>query len=394
MSSILTVSQLNRYVGYKIKQDVKLHGVAVSGEITDLSVYYKSGHMYFTITDGECNVKAVMFSSNADKLRFVPENGMKIVAFGNVDLYERDGNYQINVSDMQPMGTGSNRLNLETLKKKIADLGVFNADIKRPIPKRPDEIAVVTSAAGAALQDIINVISRRCPVCRLTVYPCSVQGVQAQDEIEKALFKAGRSTADVVILARGGGSTEDLSAFNTEKVVMAVYDCSIPVISAVGHETDTTLADYAADMRAPTPSAAAELAVPDLSIIYGDIERLNHYVHNLALRCIDSKADRFDLLSQRLLSCSPKNRILSKEDKLDNLSVRLDKAFSQKISSLDIELMKSASKLSALSPFNVLDRGYSLVTKEGKIVRYSKELNKGDEIKIRFSDGEVNASVL
>lgn len=393
MSSVLTVSQLNRYVGFKIKSDVKLKGIAVKGEISNLSVNYKSGHIYFSLKDEEGLVKAVMFSSNAAKLKFSPENGMNVIAFGNIDVYERDGVYQLVVSEIQPLGVGIQQLSLDALKNKLKKLGVFDSGIKRNICDRPEKIAVVTSATGAALQDILNIISRRCPVCRIVVFPTLVQGENAPDMISQSLFKADREEADTIILARGGGSAEDLSAFNTEKVVMAVYNCSTPVISAVGHETDTTLADYASDLRAPTPSAAAEIAVPDISAVVGDIDRKVSYVKMLVNRKISEHSGRIALLENKLNALSPASELQLNISKIDNALQQVNNAFFMYIEKLDKALCQSASKLSALNPFAVMERGYSVVLKDKNAVKNSNELAVGDEISLRFAVGEATAKI-
>lgn len=393
MSSILTVSQLNKYVGFKIKSDVKLKGIAVSGEVSNLSVYYKTGHIYFSLKDENSVLKAVMFASNAEKLRFPLENGMNVIAFGNIDVYERDGVYQINVSDIQPVGAGAQQLSLEALKNKLQKMGVFSADIKRKIPERPKKIAVVTSAEGAALHDIINVVSRRCPLCVLEVFPTAVQGFDAPKSIEKAIRKADKSGADTMIIARGGGSAEDLKAFNAEQVVLAVYDCVTPVISAVGHETDTSLTDYAADLRAPTPSAAAEIAVPDLSAVYGDVKRIIDHAKGLLLRKITENTDKLSVYSARLMARSPKNALIIDEERLISAYQRLNKAYLHKLESLDYKLMESSAKVSALSPFNVLERGYSITFKDDIPVKSQKQLELGDKISIRFANGEAKAEI-
>ena len=262
--AILSVSQLNRYVGFKLKEDRALQGILVRGEITNFTNHYRSGHLYFTLRDAESCVKALMFRSNAQRLRFTPREGMNVIAAATASLYERDGAFQLYVTDLQPDGAGTQALALEQLKKKLTAMGVFDAAAKRPLPAMPQKIGVITSDTGAALQDVKNVIGRRYPIGHLLVYPAQVQGDAAADSVCRAIAAAERDGCDVLIVGRGGGASETLEAFNTERVVMAIYHCAVPVVSAVGHETDWTLADAAADLRAPTPSAAAELAVPDV----------------------------------------------------------------------------------------------------------------------------------
>lgn len=393
MSSILTVSQLNRYVGFKIKSDTKLHGIAVKGEISNLRVNNSSGHIYFSLKDEESVVKAVMFSSNAKKLRFDLAEGMTVVAFGNIDVYERDGVYQIVVSDISPVGVGAIKNSLEELKNKLIKLGVFSEDIKRPIEANPKKIAVVTSSSGAALQDIINVISRRYPICKLAVFPTVVQGIEAPDMISKALFNADRSGADTIILARGGGSSEDLQAFNTEKVVMAVYNCSTPVISAVGHQTDTTLTDYASDLRVPTPSVAGEMAVPDISETIKSIDNLLTYIKLLAKRKVSDCENSLLGIDKRIGSFNPINKINNDISVLENTMKSVRSAYLLNCERLDKSLVSCASKLSALNPFSVMERGYSVVSKGKNAVKNANELEIGNNVDIRFLQGQAVAQI-
>lgn len=393
MSSVLTVSQLNRYVAFKLKSDIKLKGIAVKGEISNLNINYNSGHGYFSLKDNDGLVRAVMFRNSLSSLKFALENGMNVVAFGNVDFYERDGAYQFVVSDITPVGIGDATASFEILKKKLGDMGVFDQSIKRQVVKHPKKIAVVTSSNGAALQDIINVISRRCPSCEILVFPTLVQGIDAPDMISKAMFCADRAEVDTIILARGGGSAEDLSAFNTEKVVLSVYNSSTPVISAVGHETDTTLTDYASDLRAPTPSAAAELAVSDSGDMLNEVERLMYSVRFSMLKKLDGYNLLIDDIMFRLDRLSPLKTVETKISEIEKLKSRADNVLSDKISYLDRCLIKNASKLSALNPFSVLERGYSVVSFENKAVCDANELKIGNEIEILMQNGRVLAEV-
>lgn len=393
MSSILTVSQLNRYVGFKIKSDTKLHGVAVKGEISNLRTNFASGHIYFSLKDEESVVKAVMFSSSAKKIRFDLTEGMSVVAFGNIDVYERDGVYQINVSDMQPIGVGIVKNSVDELKKKLEKMGVFDPNIKRTIVKNPKKIAVVTSSTGAALQDILNVISRRCPVCKVVVVPTLVQGIDAPQMISQALFKADRQEADTIILARGGGSAEDLGAFNTEQVVLSVYNCSTPVISAVGHETDTTLTDYAADLRVPTPSVAAEIAVPDMWVTVSNIDKNLAHIKALTEKKITFCENRVLYFENKINTFSPKNKIDKDISILEKSFNNVKIAFEHNLQRLDKELLKNTSKLSALNPFSVMERGYGVVSKNDISVRNSNDLSVGDVVNIRFLNGQAEAEI-
>lgn len=394
MSSILTVSQLNKYIQFKIQSDLKLKGIAVKGEISNFTLHYKSGHAYFTLKDSGGAVKTVMFSRNVQRLKFIPENGMSVLVVGNVDVYERDGVYQIIASDIQPVGVGALHTGIEQLKEKLSKLGVFDNTAKKKIPLIPKKIAVVTSLTGAALQDILNILSRRYPVCVVEIYPAQVQGETAPDSISDALIKADISNADTIILARGGGSLEDLMPFNSEKVAMTVYQCTTPVISAVGHETDTTLADYAADLRAPTPSAAAELASPQLSEIFGSVDLMINRLNEAFARYINKREALLQRIQQKLVLCSPEKRLENNLNSLSGIREKLDVLVNRKIVQNENKLDKYYVQLSALSPLNVLDRGYSITTRNNKVVYLGGNLQKNDLVEIRFKDTVKNAQIL
>lgn len=394
MSSILTVSQLNKYIQFKIQSDLKLKGVAVKGEISNFTLHYKSGHAYFTLKDSGGAVKAVMFSRNVQRLRFVPENGMSVLVVGNVDVYERDGVYQIIASDIQPVGVGALHTGIEQLKEKLSKLGVFDISAKKKIPLMPKKIAVVTSLTGAALQDILNILSRRYPVCTVEIYPAQVQGESAPDSICCALKQADDSGADTILLARGGGSLEDLMPFNTEKVAMTVYQCSIPVISAVGHETDTTLADYAADLRAPTPSAAAELASPQMSELIGSVDYMLKKLNDAFAAFVNERELLVQSALQKIKLHSPEKRVENDLNILLRTREKLDMLANRKISQGENKLDKYYAQLSALSPLNVLDRGYTITTKNEKVVYSGEELDKNDLVEIRFKDTVKSAQIL
>lgn len=394
MSSILTVSQLNKYIQFKIQSDLKLKGVAVKGEISNFTLHYKSGHAYFTLKDSGGAVKAVMFSRNVQRLRFVPENGMSVLVVGNVDVYERDGVYQIIASDIQPVGVGALHTGIEQLKEKLSKLGVFDISAKKKIPLMPKKIAVVTSLTGAALQDILNILSRRYPVCTVEIYPAQVQGDSAPDSICSALVQADSSGADTILLARGGGSLEDLMPFNTEKVAMTVYQCSIPVISAVGHETDTTFADYAADLRAPTPSAAAELASPQMSELIGSVDYMLKKLNDAFAAFVNERELLVQSALQKIKLHSPEKRVENDLNILLRTREKLDMLANRKISQGENKLDKYYAQLSALSPLNVLDRGYTITTKNEKVVYSGEELDKNDLVEIRFKDTVKSAQIL
>lgn len=393
MSSILSVSQLNKYVQFKFRSDLKLKGIAVKGEISNFSLHYKSGHAYFSLKDENSVVKCVMFSGNAQKLKFTPENGMKVLASGNLEVYERDGIYQIIVSDMQPLGIGAVYTGIEQVKEKLKSRGVFEESAKKPVPYFPRKIAVVTSLTGAALQDILNILSRRFPICSVLICPAQVQGVQAADSICAALKKADSCGADTIILARGGGSFEDLMPFNTEAVAMAIFSCCTPLISAVGHETDTTLADYAADLRTPTPSAAAEQATPDISVLFNACRSMRFNLDNAIRKCISDKGVRLSDISSVLNLNSPYKKLENSLIGISNLQEKLNKLISARVKYETAAFDKYLVQLQALSPFNVLERGYTITTKNGKAVYTAEELNSGDKVEIRFKDSSCGAVI-
>ena len=392
MSSILTVSQLNRYLASKLRSDVKLSGIAVKGELSNFKVNSSSGHAYFSLKDEEAVIRGIMFASNLKRLKFVPCDGMSVLIVGNINLYERDGVLQITALEITPTGVGAVKTGLDQLKKKLADLGVFDTAAKKKIPVLPKKIAVVTSLTADALQDIKNVLGRRCPIVKVEIFPAQVQGENAPDTIARALRCADRSGADTIILARGGGSDEDLMAFNSEKAAVAVFECETPVITAVGHETDTTLVDYAADLRAPTPSAAAELAVPMKEQLIGTVGFMEQRLAKAMLGRISELGRRLSELDTALRLASPTVKIAVEEKKLGELSFKLESRMKKRLESESMLVDKYAAQLSALSPFNILGRGYSIVMKNGVPVGAS-ELSAGDEIAVRFSDGTATAEI-
>lgn len=394
MSSILSVSQLNKYIKFKIQSDLKLKGIAVKGEISNFTVHYKSGHAYFTLKDTGAAVKAVMFSSSVSRLKFMPENGMSVLVIGDVDVYERDGVYQIIASDIQPVGTGALHKGIEQLKEKLLKMGLFDSSIKKPIPIMPKKIAVVTSLTGAALQDILNVLSRRYPVCEVVISPAQVQGETAALSICSALMMADGCGADTIILARGGGSLEDLMPFNTEEVALAVAGCKTPIITAVGHETDTSVVDYVSDLRAPTPSAAAELASPQMSELVGAVDLMKTKMSTALENSINRRMDRLLALSNRLKLLSPEKKLEKNEAELERLSEKLELLISNKIKSKQNMLDRFTAQLTALSPLNVLERGYSITAKDDKVVTKGEQLSAGDIVEITFSDTKRKAQII
>lgn len=390
---VITVTQINKYIGSILKNDRNLQGIMVRGEISNYVKHFRSGHVYFTLKDSESSIKAVMFASAAARLKFEPEDGMSVIAAGSLGVFERDGVYQLYVNDIIPEGAGKANVALEQLKKKLQKEGIFAEEHKRPIPPMPKKIGAVTSLSGAAVRDIINVLSRRYPLGEVYAVNAQVQGEGAPESVCAGILKAEAAGCDVIIVGRGGGSSEDLSAFNTEKVAYAIYNCKVPVISAVGHETDFTVADLAADLRAPSPSAAAELAAPDITLLYEKISLLERRAERSALSVLDKSTDRFIALNARLTAQSPENRLKLTAERLNAFDKRRDTAFLRYMDRLERQLEEKAARLDSLSPLKVLSRGYSLVYKGEKLLSSSETLKKGDKIKIGFGSGGAEAEI-
>ncbi len=393
MSAVLTVSQLNRYVAFKLKEDKNLHGKLIRGEISNFTNHAKSGHFYFTLKDCESSVKAVMFRDMASRLPFMPKSGMKVIVSADVRVYERDGVYQLYVTDMQPDGAGALYLALEQLKERLALEGVFDESRKKTLPAMPKKIGIVTSTDAAALQDMLNILARRYPIAEVTVFPAAVQGENAPDSICKAVGYADKRGMDLLICGRGGGSFEDLSAFNTEAVARCIQGCSTPVVSAVGHETDFTVADMAADLRAPTPSAAAELAVPDTVFLYGRLNAFEKALTDSLLNRLDEKYRRLENAEKRIKALDPKERAQRLKEKFTQAEKRLTAAYTIKLRECGGLLAEKTAALDGFSPLKTLIRGYSLVYKDEKLVNSAAELFSGDRVDIRLSDGAVSAVI-
>ena len=402
--AVLSVTQLNRYVGYRLKEERALQNVLVRGEITNFTAYYRSGHLYFTLKDAEACVKAVMFRGSAQRLRFQPADGMRVIVAASAVLYEKEGSFQLNVTDMILLMLEKHKLvveaagavslaALEHLKKKLTDQGVFDVAAKRPIPVMPQRIGVITSDVGAALQDVRNVISRRYPVGHLLVYPAQVQGNAAVQSICSAIAAAQADRCDVLIVGRGGGSAENLQAFNTEQVVMAIYHCTIPIVSAVGHETDWTLADAAADLRAPTPSAAAELAVPDMRQLLQQIQEQRRRMTAAIRGQLQSRQQELERLCDRLRLQSPAHRQSMEQQALEHLYRRLVRGGAAVLERYENQLRQQAEKLEMLSPLKILGRGYALVYQGEELVRRAEQVQPGDILRVQLAEGEITAEV-
>lgn len=395
MNTILTVSQINTYIKSIIDYDDNLNNIYVCGEISNFTDHYRTGHFYFTLKDEKSSVKAVMFRQNAQLLKFEPYNGLKVLIRGRVSVFERDGAYQLYVTDMQPDGLGELNLAFEQLKEKLSGEGLFDDIHKKPLPSTPNKIAVITSPTGAAVQDILNVISRRYPCCEIIIVPVQVQGVSSASQIVAALETVNSlNAADVIILARGGGSIEDLWSFNEEIVARAVFRSKIPVISGVGHETDFTICDFVSDKRAPTPSAAAEIAVPDIRNIYSGLEYYIELLKSSLYEKLMSYEIRLDELSQILEMTSPLSKIKEKRTLVYGFEKYLNGCFLSLLNSRKQQLCYLSGSLEALSPLKTISRGFSLVFDENdNHVSSAKRISAGDKIKIKMKDGSVMCTV-
>ena len=390
----ITVSDLNKYIKDKIADDEYLNNVLVKGEISNFKNHY-TGHMYFTLKDENSLIKCICFKSYANRLTFIPKDGMKVMVFGGVSLFERDGVYQIYVKAMEEDGVGDLYAKYQELKENLEKQGLFDDIHKKKIPLMPKVIGVLTSKTGSVIKDIINVSTRRNPNCYIRLYPVPVQGDGAAVKIAEGIeFMNKNKLADVIILARGGGSLEDLWPFNEEIVAHSIYNSEIPIISAVGHETDFTIADFVADLRAPTPSAAAELAVPD---VYELEQKINSYRDRLRMALI-KKTEIMRLRYEKCMSShvfkEPTRRINENYILLDKYIKQLENEISKIQEREKTKYLELIAKLDAYSPLKTLLRGYSITEKQGKIVKSVNELEKDDIIKIKLSDGNKEAKVM
>ena len=392
---VLTITALNEYIRGKMDSDALLNAVAVKGEISNYKLY-PSGHHYFTLKDENSALKCVMFKGNALRLRFRPENGMKIIAMGKVSVFPRDGAYQLYCTAMAMDGVGDLYAAFEQLKKKLQAQGLFDPAHKKPIPKFPNTIGIITSSAGAAVHDMLRILNKRYPLAKVRLLPVRVQGVEAPGEIAAAIRYANyHRLADLLIVGRGGGSIEDLWAFNEEVVAQAIYDSEIPVISAVGHEPDVTISDFVADLRAATPSNAAELAVPDRDALSQTLDAMSNAMATALNRQIKAHRQRLDMLSQSTALRSPTGYLEQKQRQLELLKNRLISAENQIIARNTQRYVELTAKLDAMSPLKVLTRGYSMAqNNRGEVIRSVSQVELGDRIGISFSDGKVYATVM
>ena len=390
LNEILTVSQLNRYVKSLLDGDFRLRDLFLRGEISNYTRHYRSGHLYFTLKEGGSAVKAVMFAGYAQELAFEPENGMAVILRCSVSLYERDGSYQIYVYEMQPDGRGALQVAFEQLYRKLQVQGLFDETNKKPIPRFAQRIGVVTSETGAALQDILNILSRRCPMAQVVFAPALVQGREAPDSLIAALQALDEwGKCDVIIIGRGGGSMEDLWCFNDERLVRQIVACHTPIISAVGHETDFTLCDYAADLRAPTPSAAAELASVKMEQLEERLEILADRTKRAAGHCLAQKEQQLQRLSLQLAHLTPERRLQEYAEKLQNLWNMIQSSEKSVIIKKQEALRLQSARLQALDPMARLAGGYSMVLKDGRVLSSIQQAQEGDHLQVRLHDGTL-----
>ena len=393
--NVLSITQLNEYIRGRMDSDPLLAQVAVRGEISNYKLY-PSGHHYFTLKDEGSALRCVMFKGNAMRLRFRPENGMKVIAMGKVSVYPRDGAYQLYCTAMTMDGVGDLYAAFEQLKKKLAAQGLFDPAHKKPLPKYPGTIGIITSSAGAAVHDMLRILRKRYPLSRVRLLPVRVQGAEAPGEIAAAIGYANHyHLADLLIVGRGGGSIEDLWAFNDEQVAYAIYHSEIPVISAVGHEPDVTISDYVADLRAATPSNAAELAVPDQDALRQSLDAMSNAMASSLNRQVKAARQHLMVLSASKALQGPTGYLEQRNQSVELLKNRLVAAQNQNITRAKQRYIAQISKLEAMSPLKVLTRGYSMVqTERGEVVRSVSQVSLGERIRVRLSDGTLSATVM
>lgn len=393
-SNVLSVTQINEHIRQIIDGDRLLSGVAVCGEISNYKVY-PSGHHYFTLKDENASLKCVMFKVSAQKLRFRPENGMKVICMGRIAVYPRDGAYQMYCSNLVLDGVGDLHAAFEQLKSKLASQGLFDPAHKKPLPKYPGTIVIITSSAGAAVHDMLRILRKRYPLSKVLLLPVRVQGVEAPGEIASAIQYANYfHLGDLIITGRGGGSMEDLWAFNDERLARVIYDSQIPVISAVGHEPDVTISDYVADLRAATPSNAAELAVPDQNALRQTLDSMHSSMATVLSRHLRSARQHLNVLSQSPVLQAPDNYLSQKKLKLEHLEKSLIAAQNQQLARKQQKYVSLTASLDAMSPLKVLSRGYAMAqTQDGSLLRSTTQVRPQEEISISLADGTLRATV-
>ena len=388
----LTVSRINRYIKYRLDNDENLQKDYLKGEISNFK-NHTSGHFYFTLKDETSRIPAVMFRTSASKVNFKPEDGMNVLVTGRISCYEANGNYQIYVEEMLQDGIGNLYVEFEKLKKKLGDLGYFDEKRKKPIPRFPKKIGVITASTGAAIRDIITTINRRYKLAEVILIPTLVQGEKAGEDIVKSLEKAKDLDLDVIILGRGGGSIEDLWAFNEEIVANAIYKCDIPIISAVGHEIDFTISDFVSDLRAPTPTAAAELAVPNTIELISNINQMKLRLGKSITNKLELNKNKLNALLNSYVLKNPKGLYEIKAQKLDNLIDKLEANINRTFESKSTRYISLLDKLEALNPIRTLKRGYTITKQNNKAIKDIKEIQKGSLLETEFETGKVISQV-
>ena len=391
--NVYSVGQVNNYIKNMFAQDFLLHHISIKGEVSNCK-YHSSGHIYFTIKDAQGAMSAIMFSGNRKGLAFQMKEGDKVIVTGSVEVYERDGKYQIYARQIELDGAGNLYLQFEALKRELEEMGMFAGEYKQAIPKYARTIGIVTAPTGAAVQDIRNIATRRNPYVQLVLYPALVQGEGAAPSIVNGIHALEHLGVDVIIVGRGGGSIEDLWAFNEEIVARAIFECQVPIISAVGHETDTTIADYVADLRAPTPSAAAELAVYDYRTTMWELENRKRHMQMILARKVEFARERLSHYETRLRYLSPKNRLNENRRILMDLEECLERAMKEKLNEKRQRLLYLSQQLEVYSPLKKLQQGFSYV-EDGthKAIKSIEQVEIGDKVTIHVLDGEVEATV-
>lgn len=393
-TGVLTVSQLNFYIKSLMDSDPGLSGVFISGEISNLTDHYRSGHIYLSLKDDKSVIKAVIFAGNAARLKFRPENGMKVIARGRVSLYEATGQYQLYIDDLQPLGAGALAMAFEQLKNRLEKEGLFLQSAKKPLPLYPKTVGVITSPTGAAVEDIKSILLKRWPPINIIIYPSLVQGEEAPKQLVQGIkYFSETKCADVVIIGRGGGSAEDLWAFNSEELARAIFDCTVPVISAVGHETDFTICDFVADVREHTPSAAAKRAVPDIFEERNRLASLAKSLNGYTSKNLSHKEIVLEKIQDKMYAYGPEREIKNKISYFENLMIRFQEAEEKYLSSKELNLNTIENKFSQLDPEKILKRGYAALQKEGAVVSSVNQVSKGDRISVTLSDGSFTAIV-
>ncbi len=388
----LTVSAITQYLKHKFDSDEHLKTVFIKGEVSNFKSH-STGHLYFSIKDETSKINAIMFSSSAKKITFKPADGVKVLVVGRISVYEATGNYQIYVDEMLEDGVGNLYLTFEKLKEQLSKEGLFDEKYKKPIPRIPKRVGVVTAPTGAAIKDILSTIKRRFPVCEVILFPSLVQGDSAKDDIVKNIKLAENYELDLLIVGRGGGSIEDLWAFNEEVVARAIFNSSIPIISAVGHEVDFTIADFVADLRAPTPTGAAEMAVPNIVDLVKYLNNLNIRLNEYIYRKINYNKLLLDTFKNSFILKSPMIMYDNKKQNLDLINERLNNIINYKLERVTINLNRMIEKLELLNPLGVLKRGYSIVYKDDKVISNTLKIKENDLLKIKLLKGDIDVIV-